>query len=236
MASRLRAASSAASAVRRSARAWARSACGGLKVAQRAGLALVERAVLLLDDLGDRHARLRAVEAGDRGEEIVLRLHHVGGFDVEQRLPALHHVAGLGHQPGHPPGIGRKDRRRAILVDRDLAFGDVLGPERHRLDRLHAERRPLRRRRRKARDALGLAGDLGVRRSAATLGARPVLRHQHDDDRRHGQRRRRRSSHACGARPRAPTSGSETQAAQDGASSPRSAAFCRVYSRNARSE
>ena len=147
----------------------------GLEVAQRARLALVQRAVLLLDDLGDRHARLRPVDRGKRGEEIVLRLHHVGGFDVEQRLPALHHVARLGHQPGHPPGIGRKDRRRLVLVDRDLAFGHVLRAERHRLDRLHAERCPLRRRRHKARDPFGLAGHFGVRRAGRPWGrARPA--------------------------------------------------------------
>ena len=125
--------------------------------------------------------------AASRGEEIVLRLHHVGGFDEEQRLAALDHVARLGHQPGHPPGVGRKDRRRFVLVDRDLAFGDVLGAERHRLDRLHAERRPLRRRRRKARDRLAWL-ETSVSAPRATLADAPVLRHQNDDDRRHGQR------------------------------------------------
>ena len=115
----------------------------GLEVAQRPRLAFVQRAVLLFDDLGDRDARARAVDAGERGEEIVLRLHHVGGFDEEQRLAGLDRVAGLGHQPGHPPGIGRIDRRRMILVDRDLAFGHVLGAERLGRHRLDAERRPL---------------------------------------------------------------------------------------------
>ena len=134
----------------------------GLVVAQRHRLAFEQRAVLPFDDLGDRHARARPIDAGDAGQEIVLRLHHVGGFDEEQRLAGLDRVARLGHQPRHPPGIGRIDRRRMILVDGDLAFGGVLGPEhlgRHRLD---AERRPLRRRRLEARGPLGLAGQFGV--------------------------------------------------------------------------
>ena len=201
----------------------------GLEVAQRPGLALVQRAVLLLDDLGDRHPRLRPVDRGKSGEEIVLRLNHVGGFDVEQRLPALDHVARLGHQPGHPPGVGRKDRRGLVLVDRDLAFGHVLGAEGHRLDRLHAERCPLGRCRHKAGDAFGLAGHFSVR-GAGHLGAAPVLRQQHKDDGSHRQdghhgHRSRIAQH----RPRV----LREEHAQTSDLLPEKRRFCRVYSRYA---
>ena len=43
--------------------------------------------------------------------------------------PLLDAVARPRQQFGDPAGIGRKHRRRAILVDRDLALGDVLGAE-----------------------------------------------------------------------------------------------------------
>ena len=161
---------------------------GGLEIAKRTGPALIERAVLLLDDLGDGDARLRAVDARERGQEIVLRRHHIGGFEVEQRLAGLHGVARLRHQPRHAPGVRREDRRRAILVDRNLAFGHVFGPKHHRLDRLEAKRVPLLGRRLETRHALGLAGDFSAG-GGDNLRAALILRHHHDDNSDDGQHR-----------------------------------------------
>ena len=80
---------------------------------------------------------------GHRRDEIVLRLHGVGGLDREQRLALGRRSSpGLRQKLGDPAGIGREHRRRAILVDRDLAFGDVLGPEGLVVDRLDGQARP----------------------------------------------------------------------------------------------
>ena len=86
--------------------------------------------------LGAAVLYLRQVERGTglvkgrhRRDEIVLRLHRVGGLNDEQGL-----ALGLRCRPAEPAislpaGIRRKYRRRAIFIDRDLAFGDSLGPE-----------------------------------------------------------------------------------------------------------
>jgi hypothetical protein len=76
-------------------------------------------------------------------------------------------VARLGKQLGDAPRIGREDRCRAILVDRNLALGDMLGPEFLPLNGLGRERRPFRLARPvEPLAALGLAGELGIGRLA----------------------------------------------------------------------
>ncbi len=51
---------------------------------------------------------------------------------------------GLTNSLRDPARIGREDRRGAVLVDRDLAFGHVLGAECLLLAGFHCQRRPLR--------------------------------------------------------------------------------------------
>src|SRR5262249_56657149 len=60
-----------------------------------------------------------------------------------RRLPAGHGIAGLDEQLEDPSGIGGKDRRRAVFVDCDLAFGHALGLKHQLLHRLDRQRRPL---------------------------------------------------------------------------------------------
>ena len=119
-------------------------ALGLLHFLERDGLALVEQALPLVVDLREIERRAGFVQRGRGADEVVLRLHHVGGFDREQRLPRGYDLAGLDEQLGDPAGIGREDRRGAVLVDGDLAFGHVFGAECLLLAGFHCQRRPLR--------------------------------------------------------------------------------------------
>ena len=100
-------------------------------------LIVLERDRLAFEQiLGARILQLREIErrsclvqAGHGRDEIVLGLHGIGRFDHEQRLALGDVVARLGQQLDDPAGIGRKHRRRAVLIDGDLAFGHMLGPE-----------------------------------------------------------------------------------------------------------
>ena len=161
----LRAASSAVCDERMSFCAWIRVACDLLVILQRHRLALEQILGAGVLQLREIERRLGLVQAGHGGDEIVLRLHRIGGFDHEQRLPLRDGVAGLRQQPDHPAGIGREHRRRAILIDGDLAFGDVLGPEVVLGHGLDGQARPFGRRRRvAARPFTGLARHVGIPR------------------------------------------------------------------------
>src|SRR5215831_15307026 len=63
---------------------------GVLHLFQRHRLSLIEQALALIDDLRQVECRACLVERGGGRNEIVLRLHHVGGLDREQRLPDGH--------------------------------------------------------------------------------------------------------------------------------------------------
>jgi hypothetical protein len=115
-----------------------------LHLFERHRLALIKQTLTLIDDLSQVERRTRLVQRGGGRNEIILCLHHVGGLDREQRLPNGHDIAGLDEQLEDPSGIRREDRRRAVLVDRDLAFGHALGLEHPLLHRLDRQRRPLR--------------------------------------------------------------------------------------------
>ncbi len=97
----------------------------------------------LLVGLGQLQLRTRRVERRERGHQIVLRLHHFTRLHRHQRVPRLHRVAELRDDARHPPGEGREHRRRRILVDRDVAVGDLLAAERVGLDRHDLQPRPL---------------------------------------------------------------------------------------------
>jgi len=97
----------------------------------------------LLGDLGQVQLRARFVHRRESGDEVVLCLHHVGGFDREQLLAASDGVAGLDQQLHDPTRIWREDQRRTVFVDRDFSFGHVLGAKHVLLDRLYRQRRPL---------------------------------------------------------------------------------------------
>ena len=136
---------------------------GLLIILQRDRLALEQILGALVLYLGKIERRLGLVQPGHGRNEIVLRLHGVGGLDHEQRLALRDAVARPGQQFGDPARVRRKHRRRAILVDRDLAFGHVLGPEGSLGNRLNGQAGPFGRARSVALQSLaGLAGDFGM--------------------------------------------------------------------------
>ena len=83
-----------------------------LPVLERHRLAGIELVLTLLVDLCQLEFRARAAQRAQRRDEIVERLHGVGGFDDEQLLPAPDDLAGLHHELHDAAGIGREDRRR----------------------------------------------------------------------------------------------------------------------------
>ena len=107
---------------------------------------------------------------------------------VNSGWPAATLSPGRAEQLGDASRIGREDRRRAVLVDRDLALGGALGVERPLLDRLDRQRRPFGVARTiEARVALlGLAGQLGIDQLDALRLARQP------DDRAAGDEQQRR--------------------------------------------
>ena len=143
-----------------------------LVILQRNGLALEQVLGARSLQLRQIERGLRLVHGGHRGDEIVLRLNVVGGLDHEQRLALDDAVARLGQQLGDPSRIGREHRRRAILVDRDLALGDLFGAEAAFGDGLNGQARPFGGARRVAlRSLAGLARDFRMSRlGAAELG------------------------------------------------------------------
>jgi hypothetical protein len=77
-------------------------------------------------------------------------------------MATRHLIARLRHQLDNPAGVGRKHRRGAILIDGDLALGDMLGPEIMRGHRLDGQARPFGRCRDVAvRSLAGLTGHVG---------------------------------------------------------------------------
>ena len=92
----------------------------------------------LFGDPGEVELRACGLNAGNGGDEVVLRLHHIGRLEGEQQLAGFDGVSWLCRDASDTTGIRRKDRRRVVLVDRDLAVSDEFKTERvlfHRLDR-----------------------------------------------------------------------------------------------------
>ena len=134
-----------------------------LVVLQRNGLAFEQILGAGVLDLRQIDRGLRLVQAGHGRDVIVLRLHRIGGLDHEQRLAFDDAVARPDQKLGDPAGIGREHRRGAILIDRDLALGDIFGAEGPLGDRLKRQAGPFGRRRGVALQSLaGLARHLGM--------------------------------------------------------------------------
>src|SRR3981189_937739 len=108
-----------------------------LDLLERDCLAFVKQPLALVVSLRQIKSGPGLVESGCGTDEVVLRLHHVCCLDSEQRLSHRYSVAGLDEQLHHLAGIGRENWGRTVLVNRDLAFGHVLGPEDALSDRLH---------------------------------------------------------------------------------------------------
>ena len=176
---------------------------GLLHFLERDGLALVQsrrcRLSLICARLSVERALFNAVDAAMKS---FCACTMSVGFDHEQRLADADDVAGLDEQLGDPAGIGREDRRRAIFVDGDLAFGHVLGAEHLLLDGFHRQRRPLGGGRiEQAPRPLRLARDCGVHVRRFAVGLRLD---RPDDGGASDDERHERSAPACAPTGHAP--------------------------------
>ena len=169
MRSRLRTAASAMSAERRSPCAPTRSDCACSRSLSAPPRIACSSRCRFSAVCASSEPRARLLDAGDRGDEVVLALHELARFDGEQGRAALDQVAGPGDQLADPAGIGREDRRRRVLVDRDLAVGRAFVAEGDLAHRREPEARPLRVAR--PEGAVGLARTLlGTRHRVAGRG------------------------------------------------------------------
>ena len=164
-----------------------------LPVLQRHRLAGIEIVLTLLVDLRQVELRARAVQRAQRRDGVVQRLHGVGRLDDEQLLPALDDVARLDQELHDAARIGREDRRRTILVDGDLAFGDVLGTKYLLVRGLESEARPFRIGRHEAR-GIALDDARGFRLGA--LNEHAARAHDGADDKRDRHQHKRQPSWA----------------------------------------
>ena len=144
MRSRLREAASAISAERRSPCAPIRSDCACSRSFSAPPRIASSSRCRFSTGLRERQPRLRLLDAGDGGDQVVLALHELARLDREQRRAALDDVARLGDQAADAAGVGREDRRGGVLVDRDLAVGRALVAERDLAHRGELQARPLR--------------------------------------------------------------------------------------------
>ena len=83
---------------------------GLLQILERGGLAFIEIAGALLDNLRQVELGARLVSCALGGDELVLRRHLLGAVDLQQRIAALDLIADLGDQAGDPAGERRQQR------------------------------------------------------------------------------------------------------------------------------
>jgi hypothetical protein len=102
-----------------------------LPLLQRSGIGVEQGVLALLGGLGEAQLRLGGAVGRQRRNQVVLRLRELHGFDGKQRLALPDLVAGIGHDPRHATGQGRKHRRGAVPVQGDLAVGELLVTEVH---------------------------------------------------------------------------------------------------------
>ncbi len=114
-----------------------------LPILQRAALDVEELMRALFGGLQKIDQRRRLGDRGHGRYEIVLGLNEIGGIDLEQGLALFDIIAFTHEEGGDPPGIGWKNRRCRVGVDRDLPVGLALRLEGDFLDGLGLDRRPL---------------------------------------------------------------------------------------------
>ena len=182
MRSRLRAAASAISAERMSPCAFTRSDCACSRSLSAPPLIASSSFCRFSTCLGELQPRLRLVDAGDGGDQVVLALHELARLDREQRRAALDMIAGPGDQLADAAGVGREDRRGGVVVDRDLAVGGALVAERDLAHGGEPQARPLRVAR--PESAVGVTRRLLGPRDRVALSA--VEQPESGDQRRHG--------------------------------------------------
>ena len=100
-----------------------------LPILQRAALRQIE--VVRAPLVGLRLGQLSLCRArrGQRRDQIVLRLYKLAGLDRKERSSLLDHIAEPGDEADDPPRVRGKDRRRQIVVNRNIAFRDAFGME-----------------------------------------------------------------------------------------------------------
>ena len=79
---------------------------GLLQILERGGLALIEIAGALLNDLRQVELGARLVSCGLGGDEFVLRRDLFGAVDFQQRIASPYLVADVGDQTDNPAGEG----------------------------------------------------------------------------------------------------------------------------------
>jgi hypothetical protein len=110
-----------------------------LPILERGTLCQIEVVLPPFGRLREFELRAHRIERRERRDQIVLRLHEFARRDRHQRRALLDLVAEPGDVPHDAAGIRGKDRRRQIVVERDIALGDGLGAkflfdDRRRLD------------------------------------------------------------------------------------------------------
>src|SRR6202011_6300371 len=90
-----------------------------------------------------RELRARRLQIGERGDQVVLRLHKLARMDDKERSTGLDHIAEHGNYFDDPPGEMREHWGRQIIVNRDRPLGRLLRTKDHRNYRFDLEPRPL---------------------------------------------------------------------------------------------
>src|ERR1700757_2557349 len=80
----------------------------------------------LLGSLSHSELRAGALQIGERGDQVVLRLHELASMDDKKRSAGLDDVAEDGDDFDDPSGIMREYRRRQIVIDCNSPFGHLL--------------------------------------------------------------------------------------------------------------
>src|ERR1700751_4987512 len=97
----------------------------------------------LLGSLSHSELRAGTLQIGERGDQVVLRLHALARMDEKKRSAGLDDVAEHGDEFDDSSGIMRKPRRRQIVIDGNSPLGHLLGTKGPHHNRLQLETSPL---------------------------------------------------------------------------------------------
>ena len=139
-----------------------------LPVLQGTGARVEQRVLALLEGLRLRQLGVSAGYGRLGRQQVAAALDEFTGLHGQQGLALAHDIAKAGLQPGDAPGERREDRRAAVGVERDLAFGDAFGAELGAGDGRNAQAGQLFTGRLEAARLLG--GRTGWRRAGAVIG------------------------------------------------------------------
>ena len=115
---------------------------GLLHILERGGLAFVQTANAILEDLRQIVLGARFAFCGLGRDEVVLLDELLGAVDFQQRIAPLDLIAEPGNQTGNPAGEGRQNDRAGILIVSDLTDrrglrAERISPDLHDLQLMH---------------------------------------------------------------------------------------------------